>query len=197
MNPTAKPINELPVITLDQQADWSTWLDQNHAKSSGVWLRLFKKTPGTHTLTYLEAVEVALCFGWIDGQKKSFDEISWIQKFTPRGAKSIWSKINREKVEALISNGQMKPAGLQAVESARKDGRWAAAYDSQSKAEPPDDFQAALDANPAAKAFYATLNSSNRYAILFRLQTAKKPETRARRIEQFIQMLEKNEKFHP
>lgn len=148
-------------------------------------------------MTYDEAVEVALCYGWIDGQKKSYDEKSWLQKFTPRGAKSIWSKINRAKAERLIESGQMKPAGLQAVESARQDGRWEAAYDSPSNATVPEDFQAALDRNAQAQVFFATLNKANRYAILFRVQTAKKAETRAKRIEQFISMLAKQEKLHP
>jgi uncharacterized protein YdeI (YjbR/CyaY-like superfamily) len=141
-------------------------------------------------VSYDEAVEVALCYGWIDGQSKSYDESSWLQKFTPRRTKSIWSKINREKVERLIKNGQMKPAGLQAIESAKQDGRWDAAYDLTVLPPLPSDFQAELDKNPAAQAFFATLNSQNRYAILFRIQTAKKAETRAKRIEQLIRMLE-------
>jgi uncharacterized protein YdeI (YjbR/CyaY-like superfamily) len=140
---------------------------------------------------------VALCYGWIDGQKNSYDEDSWLQKFTPRGAKSVWSKINREKVAALTASGQMQPSGLRAVELAKQDGRWDAAYDSQSNATVPEDFQAALDASPQAKSFFATLNSVNRYAILFRIQTAKKAETRLKRIEQFIGMLERNEKLYP
>jgi uncharacterized protein YdeI (YjbR/CyaY-like superfamily) len=140
---------------------------------------------------------VALCYGWIDGQKRLYDEASWLQKFTRRGAKSIWSKINREKAEALIQSGQMKPAGLAAVESAKADGRWAAAYDSQSTMTVPEDFQAALDSNERAKTFFATLNRTNRYAILFRIQTAKKAETRARRIAEFIAMLERQEKLYP
>ncbi|HET9223725.1 MAG TPA: YdeI/OmpD-associated family protein, partial [Roseiflexaceae bacterium] len=139
----------------------------------------------------------ALCYGWIDGQKKSHDEASWLQKFTPRGAKSIWSKVNREKALSLIESGQMQPAGLAAVESAKQDGRWEAAYDSQSAAGVPDDLQAELDRNPTAKAFFSTLNSRNRYAILFRIQTAKKAETRAKRIQEFVGMLERHEKLYP
>ena len=135
---------------------------------------------------YDEALEVALCYGWIDGQRKTQDETVYLQKFTPRGAKSIWSKINTEKVEKLIEQGRMQPAGLKAVESAKQDGRWQAAYDSFSRASVPDDFQSELDKNAQAKAFFATLNQQNRYAILFRIQTAKKPETRAKRIQQFI-----------
>jgi len=137
-----------------------------------------------------------LCYGWIDGQGKGLDESAWLQKFTPRGPRSIWSKINRTKAMELIESGRMKPAGLAAIDRAKKNGQWTAAYDSHSTATVPDDFQAALDQHPKAKAFFATLDSTNRYAILFRLQTAKKAETRARRIEQFIGMLEKHEKIH-
>lgn len=179
------------------QKDWAKWLDKNHACSAGLWLRLAKKASELKSVTYAEALDVALCYGWIDGQKKSYDEESWLQKFTPRGAKSIWSKINREKAESLIQAGTMKPAGLQAIEKAKQDGRWEAAYDSQSKASVPEDFQAELDRNPKAKEFFAKLNSANRYAILWRIQTAKKAETRARRINQFIEMLERNETIHP
>ncbi len=179
------------------QKDWGAWLDKNHLASSGVWLRLAKKASALKSVSYDEALEVALCYGWIDGQKKSYDESSWLQKFTPRGAKSIWSKINREKALALIKSGRMKPAGLAAVENAREDGRWDAAYDSPSGASVPDDFQAELDRHPKAKTFFDTLNSANRYAILWRIQTAKKAETRAKRIGQFIRMLEQHEKLHP
>ncbi|HYW08109.1 MAG TPA: YdeI/OmpD-associated family protein, partial [Longimicrobium sp.] len=138
----------------------------------------------------------ALCQGWIDSQAKSYDEQSWIQKFTPRGRRSIWSKVNRDKVDALEAAGRMKPGGLAAVQAARDDGRWDAAYDSPRTATVPDDFQAALDASPAARDFFATLNSANRYSVLFRIQTAKKPETRANRITTLVAMLERNEKFH-
>lgn len=197
MKSTRNTLTDLPTILFQRPKDWAAWLDKNHAAAAGIWLRLAKKASGVKSVTYDEAVEVALCYGWIDGQKKSYDETSWLQKFTPRGAKSIWSKINREKAQRLIASGQMKPAGLKAVESARQDGRWDAAYDSSSKATVPDDFQAALDRNAQAQAFFATLNKANRYAILFRIQTAKKAETRAKRIEQFINMLEKQEKLHP
>ena len=197
MESTRKAPNDLPVIMFEQQKDWAAWLDKNHATSPGVWLRLAKKASGIPSVNYDEALAVALCYGWIDGQKKSYDESSWLQKFTPRGVKSIWSKVNREKVQQLIESGQMKPAGLAAVERAKQDGRWDAAYDSQSRASVPSDFQAELDRNAKAKAFFATLNSTNRYAILFRIQTAKKAETRAKRIEQFIRMLENHEKLYP
>jgi uncharacterized protein YdeI (YjbR/CyaY-like superfamily) len=197
MKSTRKAPNDLPVIMFEQQKDWAGWLDKNHATSPGVWLKLAKKASGIASVNYDEALGVALCYGWIDGQKKSYDESSWLQKFTPRGVKSIWSKVNREKVQQLIESGQMKPAGLEAVERAKQDGRWDAAYDSQSRTSVPSDFQAELDRNAKAKAFFATLNSTNRYAILFRIQTAKKAETRAKRIQQFIHMLENHEKLYP
>jgi uncharacterized protein YdeI (YjbR/CyaY-like superfamily) len=188
---------ELPVILFEHKKDWETWLAENHAASGGIWLRLAKKASGIQSVSYDEALEVALCFGWIDGQKKTYDKTSWLQKFTPRGAKSLWSKVNIEKAEKLIERGFMKPAGLKAIESAKQDGRWQAAYDSFGKASVPDDFQSELDKNAQAKAFFAMLNQQNRYAILFRIQTTKKPETRTKRIHQFISMLEKNEKIHP
>lgn len=188
--------NDLPIIRFDTPQAWATWLAENQTAAPGVWLQIVKKGAGYTSVTYAEALEVALCYGWIDGQKRSFDETAWLQKFTPRSPKSIWSKINREKAEALIQNGQMQPAGLAAIERAKQNGRWDAAYASQSNATVPDDFQAALDQNPEAKAFFATLNSTNRYAILFRLQTAKKAETRAKRVEQFIQMLARHEKIY-
>ena len=160
-------------------------------------MRIGKKASGVHSISYPEALEVALCYGWIDGQKQSNGEQTWLQKFTPRSKKSIWSKINREKALALIESGRMAPAGLEEIDRAKKDGRWDAAYDSQSKAGVPPDLQAALDANPRARSFFAGLNSQNRYAVLFRIHAAKKPETRARRIQQFVEMLERQEKLHP
>jgi uncharacterized protein YdeI (YjbR/CyaY-like superfamily) len=188
----AKP--ELPVILFEDPAAWAAWLDEHHAGAPGIWLRLAKKDAPIRSVSYAEALDEALCYGWIDSQKKSWDDDSWIQKFTPRGKKSLWSKVNREKVAALA--GRMKPAGLREVERAMEDGRWDAAYDSQRNATVPDDFQAALDASPAARGFFATLNGANRYAVLFRIQTAKKPETRARRIETLVAMLARNEKIH-
>src|SRR5262249_20010744 len=188
---------DTPMLSFERQKDWAVWLEKNHATSSGVWLRLAKKASGIQSVTYDEALEVALCYGWIDGQRKSHDETSWLQKFTPRGSKSIWSKINTEKAQQLIESGKMTPAGLKAVESARQDGRWDAAYASQSKAVVPRDLQTELDCNAKARAFFATLDSRNRYAILHRIHTAKKPETRAKRIEQFVRMLEKKEKIYP
>jgi uncharacterized protein YdeI (YjbR/CyaY-like superfamily) len=193
--PTGK--SELPVLAFERPEDWSAWLAENGATSPGVWLRLAKKGSGIQSPTYEQALEAALCHGWIDGQKRSGDASSWLQKFTPRGARSLWSKINRERAEALLRSGRMQAAGREEVEKARTDGRWEAAYYSQSRSTVPSDFQAELERNPRAKAFFATLDSANRYALLFRLQTAKKPETRARRIRQFLEMLERGEKLHP
>jgi uncharacterized protein YdeI (YjbR/CyaY-like superfamily) len=191
------PKADPPILPFERQEDWAIWLDKNHATSSGVWLKMAKKASGIKSVTYDEALEVALCYGWIDGQKKSHDETSWLQKFTPRGTKSIWSKINTDKAMRLIDSGRMKPAGLKAVDSARQDGRWEAAYDSQRKAVVPDDLQAELDRNAKAKTFFATLDSRNRYAILHRIHTAKKAETRAKRIGEFVSMLAKKEKIYP
>ena len=200
MKQTPKPKttqSDLPIILFESQKAFAIWLDKNHASAAGAWLRLAKKAAGIQSVSYAEALDVALCYGWIDGLKHAYDEQSWLQKFTPRGAKSIWSQINTGKAEQLIADGQMKPAGLKAIEQAKQDGRWGAAYASQSKATVPDDLQAELDKSPQAKAFFAMLSSANRYAILFRLQTAKKAETRAKRLKQFVEMLEKGEKFHP
>ncbi|HZE07145.1 MAG TPA: YdeI/OmpD-associated family protein, partial [Gemmatimonadaceae bacterium] len=155
-----------------------------------------KKSASKPSVTYAEALEVALCYGWIDAQKQSESETSWLQRFMPRRPRSIWSKINREKALALVSAGRMKPAGLKEIERARQDGRWDAAYDSPSSATVPPDFEKAMKKHPAAKKFFASLNAANRYAILWRIQTAKKPETRARHIEKFIAMLEKGETLH-
>jgi uncharacterized protein YdeI (YjbR/CyaY-like superfamily) len=188
---------ELQPLVFPRQKDWTAWLAKNHDKSPGVWLRLAKKASGIQSVSYSEALDVALCHGWIDARKKSESESTWLQRFTPRAAKSIWSKINREKAMVLVKAGHMQPAGLAQIERAKKDGRWEAAYDSPSSATAPPELQAALDQNAPAKAFYATLDSQNRYAILFRIQTAKKPETRAKRIQRFVEMLEKNEKLHP
>ena len=187
---------ELQILPFESKKKWADWLTKQHDKSPGVWLKIAKKHTGISSVTYEEALDVALCYGWIDGQKKGFDNQYWLQKFTPRGPKSIWSKINTEKAERLITSGEMKPPGLEAIEAARQDGRWDTAYASQKNISVPHDLQAALAKNRKAKAFFETLNSVNRYAILFRIHNAKKPETRARRIQQFIQMLERNEKLH-
>jgi uncharacterized protein YdeI (YjbR/CyaY-like superfamily) len=196
VKPTGYSHTNIPILPFERQKDWAVWLEKNHSISSGVWIKLARKASGIKSVTYDEALEVALCYGWIDGQRKSHDETSFLQKFTPRGPRSIWSKINTEKALRLIESGKMKPAGLKAVESAKQDGRWDAAYASQSNAIVPDDLQAKLDRNAKAKAFFATLDSRNRYAILHRIHTAKKAETRAKRIEQFVRMLENGEKIY-
>jgi uncharacterized protein YdeI (YjbR/CyaY-like superfamily) len=197
MTPTPKTSTEIPVKLFRSQKDWTTWLSKNHAKSAGVWLKIAKKDGGIKSVSYAEALEVALCYGWIDGQKKGLDDSAWLQKFTPRGPRSIWSKINRKKAQELIKSGQMKPAGLAAIERAKKNGQWENAYDSQRTITVPADLKAALAANAKAEAFFATLDSTNRYAILFRVQNAMKAETRARRIEQFVRMLANHEKLYP
>jgi len=178
------------------QVAWATWLEKNHRTSQGLWLRLAKKGAGLKSVTHAEALEIALCHGWIDGQKRGESGQAWLQRFVPRSRKSIWSKINREKAVALIASGRMKTAGLEAIEAAKKDGRWDAAYDSPKGAWVPADFQQALDTSPGALSFFQSLDGANRYAVLFRIQTVKKAETRARKIKEFIQMLERNERIH-
>lgn len=173
------------------------WLEKNHAGTEGIWLRIYKKDSGKASITYAEALDQVLCFGWIDGQKRPNDENSWLQKFTPRRAKSGWSKLNTQHAERLIKSGQMTPAGLEAVKAAQADGRWEAAYASPRNATPPEDFLKLLGTNKEAKAFFASLNKANIYAIVYRLQTAKKPETRERRMKKIFEMLTRGEKFHP
>ena len=185
-----------PVRLFKSKEDWATWLEKNHRKSAGLWLRLAKKDSRLRSVSYKEALEVALCHGWIDGHKRPESKQTWLQRFVARSSKSIWSKINREKALAMIASGEMKAAGLEAIENAKKNGRWDAAYDSPSGATVPTDFQAALDSNPRAAAFFKTLARANRYAVLWRIQTVKKAETRTRKIEQFIAMLEREEKIH-
>lgn len=184
-------------ILFASQGEWAAWLAAHGTSSTGVWLRLAKRGSGQRSVSYAEALDVALCYGWIDGQKKGDSEHHWLQRFTPRSARSLWSKINREKALKLVQEGRMEAAGLAEIERAKSDGRWSAAYDSSSAAAVPADLQAALDANKRAKAFFAALDAGNRYAILFRLQTAKKPETRLKRLQQFIEMLSRHEKLHP
>jgi len=214
MKRTTKTQDSSPVRLFKTKEDWADWLENNHRKSTGLWLRLGKKVPptfrksrrvgqpakkdsGLRSVSYKEALDVALCYGWIDGQKRPENEKAWLQRFVPRSARSLWSKINREKALALIASGEMKAAGLEAIENAKKNGRWDAAYDSPSGATVPDDFQAALDANPRAKAFFETIDRANRYAVLWRIQNVKKAETRARKIREFVEMLEREEKIHP
>jgi uncharacterized protein YdeI (YjbR/CyaY-like superfamily) len=185
-----------PIRLFATRAAWAAWLEKNHRKSAGVWLRLAKKGSGLKSVNYAEALEAALCYGWIDGQKRGESEQAWLQRFLPRAARSIWSKINRDKAVALIASGRMKGAGLQAIEAAKNAGSWDAAYDSPKAANVPEDFQAALDASPRARQFFQALDGANRYAVLFRIQTVKRAETRARKIREFVVMLERNEKIH-
>jgi uncharacterized protein YdeI (YjbR/CyaY-like superfamily) len=196
MSPKTRNTDD-PIRAFSTQVEWAAWLEKNHRQAKGLWLRLAKKESKLRSVTYAEALETALCYGWIDGQKRGESEKAWLQRFIPRTAKSIWSKINREKADNLIASGRMKAAGLEAIEAAKQNGRWDAAYDSPKVATVPKDLQAALDASPAAKAFFAVLDRANRYAILFRVQTVKKPETRVRKIRQFVEMLERGEKIHP
>ena len=178
-------------------ASWARWLKRHHATAAGVWLRIAKKDSGIASIDHPTALEEALCWGWIDGRRKSEDAQYFLQRFTPRTKRSIWSQINRAKVLKLIEEGRMQPAGHAEIERAKADGRWDAAYEGVSAATVPPDLQAALDANKKAAKFFATLDSRNRFAVLFRTQGAKKPETRARRIAQFVEMLAKGEKIHP
>ena len=192
-----KNANSLPIISFETQQDWERWLAERHTNTEGIWLKIAKKETGTPSVSYSEALESALCYGWIDGQKATFDDKYWLQKFTPRRTKSIWSKVNCDKATALMAEGRMQPAGIRQLELAKADGRWDQAYESQSKITIPADFQSELDKNQQAKDFFSTLDSTNRYAILFRIHTAKKPETRSARIQKFIEMLSKNETIHP
>jgi uncharacterized protein YdeI (YjbR/CyaY-like superfamily) len=188
--------NDLAVLEFSTALDWNQWLSKNHSKSTGVWLRFFKKQTGISSVTHAEALEAALCYGWIDGQLKKGDARCWTQKFTPRRPKSIWSKRNRELVEALTAKKKMKPAGQRAVEAAKADGRWHQAYDSPGKMTVPDDFLRALSKNAKAATVFAGLNKANIYAITWRLQTARKPATRKNRMSAIIAMLAEGKTFH-
>lgn len=183
-------------LSFKSPLEFRKWLEKNNATSDGIWLRIFKKDSGEKSITYAEALDQSLCFGWIDGQKRANDEHSWLQKFTPRRAKSGWSKVNTRHAERLVKTSQMTSAGLKEMESARADGRWNAAYDSPRNAAPPEDFLRALDKNRKAKAFFGTLNKTNIYSIVYRLQTAKKPETREKRMKLILEMLARGETFH-
>jgi len=189
--------NELKTISFKSSSVFRDWLDANHDKSDGIWMRIFKKDSGKKTITYAEALDQALCFGWIDGLRRAYDAESYIQKFTPRRARSVWSKLNTQHVERLVKHGHMHAAGLQAVEAAKSDGRWHAAYDSPGNATVPEYFLDALQKNQKAKRFFEILNKTNVYSIVWRLQTAKKPETRDKRMSAILAMLERGEKFHP
>jgi uncharacterized protein YdeI (YjbR/CyaY-like superfamily) len=188
--------DELPVLLFVTPAELEAWLEENHAQPEGVWLKIAKKDSGERSVTYAEALELALCFGWIDSQKRGHDERFFLRRFTPRRPRGRWSRINREKAEALLAAGSMRPAGLAEVEAAKADGRWEAAYEGQRTAAVPADLRRELDANEAAREFFAGLDGANRYAIVYRLEEAKKPETRARRLRRFVAMLERGEKIH-
>jgi uncharacterized protein YdeI (YjbR/CyaY-like superfamily) len=188
---------DLPVRSFGSRAEWIRWLEREHGSSTGVWLQIARKDAGAESISYAEALDAALCYGWIDGRKDRLDDRAWLQRFTPRRARSRWSKRNRALAEALIERGEMAPAGMREVERARADGRWDAAYDSHSTATVPADLRAALEHDQAAGEFFATLDSNNRYAILYRIQEARRPETRARRIAKYVAMLSAGEKIHP
>jgi uncharacterized protein YdeI (YjbR/CyaY-like superfamily) len=187
----------LRVVSFASPRAWEDWLEEKHAASAGVWIKIAKKDTGIESVRYPEVLESALCFGWIDGRREALDERYFLQRFTPRQARSRWSQINREKTERLIAAGRMRVAGLAEVARAKADGRWEAAYESQKRIAVPLDLQRELDARPEAKAFFSKLSSRNRYAILYRLQDAKKPETRARRLAKFVAMLETGETIYP
>jgi uncharacterized protein YdeI (YjbR/CyaY-like superfamily) len=186
---------DLEILQRASRAQWRAWLDDHHDSSKGVWLKIAKKAAPATTVTHAEALEEALCFGWIDGQRDRFDEHFFLQRFTPRGQRSKWSEINRDKAKQLIADGRMRPRGLAEVERARQDGRWAAAYEPQSRATVPEDFQRALDASPPAKEFFETLTGVSRYAFLYRISDAKRPQTRVKRIEQFVELLAERKKL--
>ncbi|MYS14640.1 hypothetical protein GTW73_11840 [Streptomyces sp. SID4982] len=189
--------HDLETVVFESAEAFEAWLGEHHAVSPGIWLKLRKKGPGIVALDYAQALDVALCYGWIDGQKTKFDDQWWLQRFTPRRPRSRWSKVNRDKVAALTEQGRIRPPGQAEIARAKADGRWEAAYDSASTATVPDDLMAALTAVPAAAESFENLDRQNRYAILYRVQDAKKPETRARRIEKYVAMLANGEKLHP
>jgi uncharacterized protein YdeI (YjbR/CyaY-like superfamily) len=190
------PRDELPIIQFADRTAWNKWLDEHHASSPGVWLKIAKKASGIATVNHPEALEEALCYGWIDGQRLPHDETFFLQRFTPRTKRSKWSQVNRDKVTSLIEQKRMQPAGLAQIEAAKQDGRWDAAYAPQSSQAIPEDFKRALEQNPKAHEFFKTLRGTRRYSFLYRIQDAKRPETRARRIEQFVDMLA-NHQTHP
>jgi len=188
-------LNDIPVLFFPSQADWQDWLAEHYELQTGIWLKVAKKGSGITSVSRFEALDTALCYGWIDGQARPYDEAYYLQKYTPRRAKSLWSKVNIGKVEALIAAGRMQAPGLAAITAAKADGRWDAAYESQKNATPPADLLEALENNPDAKAFFATLNRSHKYSFIWRLMTAKKPETRAKRLETMITMLNQRQTF--
>lgn len=191
-----KAKTELPVIAFQSQKRWRDWLLKNYNKADGVWLRLYKKDSGVKSINHKMALDEALCFGWIDGQAKSYEEHSYLQKFTPRRKRSIWTKRNTEKVELLINEGKMHESGLREIEAAKADGRWERAYDSPADMKIPEDFLKEISQNKKALEFFNALNKTNKFSIAYRLQTAKKPETRQKRIKTIIEMMEQGKKFH-
>jgi uncharacterized protein YdeI (YjbR/CyaY-like superfamily) len=189
-------LGSLDIIPFESASLWEGWLAENHARSQGIWLQIYKKASGKQTVTYAEALDEALCYGWIDGQKQKHDEQSWLQKFTPRRPRSIWSKNNTRNVERLMEAGKIKPAGLKEVETAKRDGRWDNAYVPIREATLPEDFLRELTKDPKAQAFFGTLNQAHTFAIAYRLQSAKKPETRERRMKAMLDMLSRGEKLY-
>ncbi len=187
----------LPLLRCDAPRLWEDWLAAHYAQPQGVWLKIAKKGAAAASVSYADALDAALCYGWIDAQKKFYDDTFWLQKFTPRRPRSVWSKVNTAKAEQLIAAGRMTPAGQREVDAAKQDGRWGAAYQSQSALTIPDDLRVELDKHPQAKEFFDTLNKLNRYAICHRIETAKKLETRKARVEKFIAMLTAHEKLYP
>lgn len=189
--------SEEPQLSFASEVEWESWLERNHAACTGVWVEIAKRDSGIESVRYPEVLDSAICFGWIDARRQALDETRFLQRFTPRRVRSRWSRVNREKAEALIAASRIRPTGLAEVEAARADGRWDAAYESQSRATVPEDLERALAASPQASAAFAGLSSQNRYSILYRLQEAKRPETRQRRLEKFVAMLEAGETIHP
>jgi len=187
---------ELPLIPFTTQENWEQWLDENHAAVNGIWLQFYKKGSGIASVTYAEALDVALCYGWIDAQLKSIDELSYKQHFTPRRPKSIWSKRNIEHIARLTKEGRMKPAGIKQVEAAKTDGRWDQAYDSPGNITLPGDFLLELQKDKKTLDFYESLTKANKYAICWRIQTAKRPETKEKRKKEILEMLGREEKYH-
>jgi uncharacterized protein YdeI (YjbR/CyaY-like superfamily) len=196
MKSVSKPA-DLPIVMCGSAVAWEQWLEQHHATERGVWLRLARSGSSLQSVSRADALDLALCFGWIDGQARRFDDDTWLQRFTPRTKKSIWSKRNREHVGRLIAEGRMRLSGMAAIEAAKQDGRWERAYDSPTTATVPEDLREALEAAPDAKQFFETLRSADRYAILYRIQTAVKPETRARWIARFVETLARRETLRP